>query len=134
MEFQTSSIPAGWTSDDYDDYIENLNALDRVSVAEFTEDDFFSDRQGTIYNTRFCDGCKLLFIVWVAPTVPIMVYNASVVQGLSQEEVKRDWRNLWYAMYWKITPENEAYTKSSLFEEATKVLEKHIWLFQLGMW
>ena len=122
-----------FTDDEYNDYIEHLNKLDEVAIDQFETDDFFEDAEGNICNKYFYDGCPFLFVAWLAPDVPVMVYNRSVVQNLSPDE-KEEWVDVWECMFYKKTPATVKYAKASVWSGVLDKLEPHIWIFQLGKW
>lgn len=130
----TVSKAKPWTDDEYDEYIARLDHFGKFSVDNFTSEDFYSEG-GTIYNKHFFKGSTFLFVVWITPFQPVMVYNQQVVEGYaSREERDQEWECVWDCVYYRKTPENEDWRRSKVWKEVIAKIQVHAWWYYLGMY
>jgi hypothetical protein len=124
-----------YTDEEVDEYIIILEKLLPLSIGELEVDDFYTDTSGCIWNKKCFEGCPFLFIMWVTPTAPIMVYNYAAVRGLSKEERRsQNWVSVWDSLYYQRTAQNAKWQKASAWKDVIKKMQKHIWLFESGMY
>lgn len=103
--------------------------LEQYSIDAFKADDFIQDDRGVVWNRRVLDGeSKFLFILWVTPTVPLMIYNRDVLDG----DTPDNWVEVWRCMYYRRTTDNEKYRNSRVWKHAAERMQ-HMWPFSLGL-
>lgn len=124
-----------WTDDEYDSYVANLDHIAEFSIECFETDDFYTNNECTIYNNRFYDGCTFLFVVWITPVQPVMVYNDQAVKGYAtKKERDEEWVSIWESMFYRRTPDNMEWERAKVWKMVVDKMQPHMWMMWLGMY
>lgn len=125
-----------FTDEEVDDCIAIVDKLNNFSIEQYTEDDFYTDGHSIIHNKNYYDSCPFLFVIWHDDATPIMVFNGSVVEGLSREERENEWGSVWDCMYYNKSkhPNVDWYRSPRWNDMVFYRLQKHMWWFWFGMY